>query len=304
MKRFLLILLIILSSTSSFSMKELTPISFYEEEKAFICDGGKCFLRPHGIVGGGEYEPSLSKRFKIPGVEDLVERNQRELSTCAVFSVANCLETLTGFRGSTGELAILSGAFKEDTCKGNGFHLGNVLKHASTFGFIEEHRFPYSDYADFFKGSNCFCRKRISPMHTYNETMSSLGSSLRLTDNPSEDRTDNLLGMHSVIRPSLTTAPFEERTLEKVLRALHGGDPIAVVLPIFEMDDWSSKTIQMPRNTENAPSGYHAVMLYGYNHKCKYFNVRNSWKGLNLQHLPYGYLLEHAQEIVAVSPGP
>lgn len=214
------------------------------------------------------------------------------------------METLTKFRASTAEFSVLAGSHKEEACMGDGFFLGNVLKQARLFGFIEEDRLPYSSYEKRFRRhaertrESCFCHVGINPVMTYNITMEKLGQHLRMTGGQ-EDRTPHRFARFNVLRDPGT--PKKISITESVCRALRLGHPIAAVLPIFNMEDWEDETIAAPENYLGSPEGHHAVMLYGYNEETKLFDIRNSWERHSHQRVPYSYLSKYASEVVAIA---
>lgn len=292
--------------TSFCIFHELTPEDYYlNHREDFNCDGGRCYapVRIGARMGGG-YREVLPENYEIPRAESMAPRDQGTLGTCTIFAAVNCLETLTGFRASTAEFSVLAGSHKEETCRGDGFFLGNVLKQASSFGFIEEDRLPYPSYERRFRrhkehtGESCFCHVGRSPVMTYNFTMEKLGSPLRMTGGQ-EDRTPHRFARFNVLRGSGT---LEKGSITaSIRRALSRNHPIAVVLPIFNMEDWADETIAAPEGYWGYPEGYHAVMLYGYNEETRLFDIRNSWKGQSHQRVPYSYLSEHALEVVAIA---
>ncbi|MCQ2320389.1 MAG: C1 family peptidase [Bacteroidales bacterium] len=84
-------------------------------------------------------------------------------------------------------------------------------------------------------------------------------------------------------------------TLDDVKSALCDGYPVAIVVKIFDSFYPRKGFIPMPSESEmkNGDSGYHTMVIVGFNDEAKFFVVRNSWgKGFGDNgycYMPYSY---------------
>ncbi|MBR6879399.1 MAG: hypothetical protein IKM95_08520 [Bacteroidales bacterium] len=87
-----------------------------------------------------------------------------------------------------------------------------------------------------------------------------------------------------------------KRSLQDIKSALYEGYPVAITLKIFDSFNPRKGFIRIPSEQEiqNEKSGYHTMVVCGYNDEARFFVVRNSWgrkfgeKGYC--YIPYGYI--------------
>lgn len=262
--------------------------------------------------------------------------NQGPIGTCASFTAVACGEHYyPTHRFSAGEFTVLAETQLSETESGDcrpGLYLGKALTVAKNYGFIDEHRLPYSTYLNYVAQSSgvsvkglssikspeiCF-KDRRGGVVSYNRTMAAIGTDIQLSGTTADVgyRFSQLYPLHHVSHKALSMALRGQKPLSQAsqigipadanatsaVKALSMDMPVAVALPIFE-GCWESSEVSMPDQWQQS-IGWHAVTLTGYDWEAQSFTLKNSW-GTTWGHkgfasIPFEYVKLYSSEMVAV----
>lgn len=245
----------------------------YEESGKRLTDKGFVFEgRTYKLLGNvaeteldDEYQPvenlaaSIDLRANFTSVKD-----QGQMGACTAFATVSIFESILKKNdkkdSDLSEQFVYYNARKSEssTSIDGGCSLFSAVKTMAMEGVCSEELFPYNP--------DCYTAK--PPLEAYSDA---------------ENR-------------KVVKAKSVKRNLNDLKSAVFEGYPVAISLKIFDSFNPNRGFIPMPSDEEIASgeSGYHAMVICGYNDEAKFFVVRNSWgvqfgdKGYC--YIPYAYV--------------
>lgn len=248
-----------------------------------------------------------SKAVMLP---EMPARQQGGLGTCVSFAAGACYELAHPSMVSVAEFTVFAETSKGDGIEG--MNLGTALQIAHEYGFVSEEQLPYETYLGYVPKFNAGRAPNLDRMvcypKLYDKTMGEMGSKITF-EHREKIKLGRLGGIYRIHHMPWNTAGTGDANIELAKLALYGalfGEhmPVAAVLPIFA-SCWTARDgqITMPQQGMKS-SGYHAVVLTGFDSRKQAFRVRNSWgpnwgdKGYAW--VPYEYIRIYAAELIAV----
>jgi hypothetical protein len=257
-------------------------------------------------------------------------KNQDLLGTCTSFAVGACVE----YRHSKN--VVCEGIFTVEVertrgdCKA-GLSIGDGLTFAQTQGYVEEPFFPYAKYQETVAGAAGTTVAKVKADHSGGPERTKLANGTVCVNFPpvTTQPRFKLNSLEVIYHRAPSATPLAQAYVE-VLKGflVNRNSPIAVSVPVFSNIGWEKWSddgiITMPRlafsawkdyetktlddtNTDNTSpkkTGWHAIVIVGYDESKKLFKFKNSWSGLwgdgkGYGYLPYDYILTYSDIAVA-----
>lgn len=291
-----------------------TPRNFYQKLpishtiKSLISGSTNLGKQTVSLASALQQKLSIVSSLELPRIP---VRQQGDLGTCASCAVCGCYDIYKPRSlASVAEFTIFAESTTDDGIEG--INLGNALKVANKNGFVDERRLPYGTYLNKINSYNVRRGVRddqdklVCIPGQYDNTMRMMGSPITL-----KNRKDYKIGLLGSIYPihhiprSLIFGIHTNSDIDLTKMAIAMKMPVAAVFPVFDSCwDALNGCIGMPQPGEE-DSGYHAVVLTGFDNRRQSFLLRNSW-GANWGNggyawIPYEYVRLYAAELVAVS---